>query len=246
MIDLLGEEGALRSVFVSLRYRYVYVNNQKAACSTIKLALYRAELRDLSWTPARSIHRRERSIIPGPAEVGPELFERMAAGEAFRFAVVRNPYVRALSAYRDKLERLNEPDGEVPVVASEANRQRLRESFGVHSDADLERFGFVDFLRALRDQDPTAMDPHWRPQVINTCADAMSFDLIGRVESLEQDLERVSMATGMPALSAEPLNVTRATDALSAYYDREAASLVEDIYRDDFDRFGYPRAVPVA
>ena len=65
----------------------------------------------------------------------------------FRFAFVRNPYHRIVSAYLDKIASGRRP------------RHRRLLGFGPN-----EQVTFLDFLRRISEQEIDAMNRHWRPQ----------------------------------------------------------------------------------
>jgi hypothetical protein len=70
-----------QGLHISRRYRAVYVQNPKAACSTIKLALQRAECGDPSYKPATSVHDKTRSPLASPSDLSAEEFQRLLREE---------------------------------------------------------------------------------------------------------------------------------------------------------------------
>ena len=72
--------------------------------------------------------------------------------------------------------------------------------------------------------------------------DAIPFDAIGRLENFVHDfaeiLRRFGAPTEMLATIAEPVNPTVKIYHAAAY-DRELAGCVFDMYKADFDNFGY-------
>src|ERR1700722_16343751 len=104
----------LGHVHYSSRYRYLYVDTPKVACSTIKYTLQCAELGQQATTrtnpiPARygysssllDIHDRRKSPLRWPGDAY-ELQEFVRTSR-FAFCFVRNPFSRTLSAYLDKI-----------------------------------------------------------------------------------------------------------------------------------------------
>jgi hypothetical protein len=135
--------------------------------------------------------------------------------QLFKFTVVRNPYTRTLSAYLDKVERRARREG--------------RES------------SFRAFLLSLK-EGALYRNAHWAPQSALMLIPVEKFDFIGKVESLEQDLEaikrRIRPDLEQPVTSFRG-NATGAGGKLRAYYDDESIALVRDIYRRDFEAFHY-------
>lgn len=165
-----------------------------------------------------------------PSPVAKKMFAtpgRLSAAEVarfndlFRFTMVRNPYTRTLSAYLDKVER-------------RALRHNRESSYG-------------DFLRALKKGRYLYSNAHWAPQSALMLIPVEAFDFIGKVENLEQDLaeikRRVCPDLALPVTSFKG-NATDAGDKLRAYYDAERIALVRELYRDDFEVFGYPTEFP--
>jgi hypothetical protein len=221
---LWGEE-RLRMIddrtVVSHRWRYVYVRVPKSANSTVITALFRRfpepglDPADLDRAKVRSTH-----------------FRNLGVGDLFRirgyffFSVVRNPYGRVLSAFLDKFR------------AGDKHLANYGERVAAHDGGQVS---FRAFCRYLADGGE-AENAHWmRQSRILGLADRM--DHVGRLETLEADLEAIFARIGGAAPDAVPRvgpPATAASKRLAEYYDAECAALVEQVYRDDFTRFGYP------
>ena len=202
----------------------VYLNNAKVACSTVKKSL---------WLSADSA-----SYLP---EVGPhnrlsapfckDLVAVATAGtiaSATFFTVVRNPFVRVLSAYLDKI--VGNPR-DTFVWHPFARRYRL-------SDATVLSFG--DFLRMIADEDPYLLDQHFAPQYVNTLSDFVSCDFVGHIEEME-GVVRFLGENGV-ALDSHIPHPTGAANLIDKYYGPDEINIVLDIYANDFDLFGYSRS----
>ncbi|MDX1587465.1 MAG: sulfotransferase family protein [Oleiphilaceae bacterium] len=140
----------------------------------------------------------------------------------FRFAVVRNPFTRTLSAYLDKVER--------------RARDRNRES------------SFHDFLQGLA-SGQLYSNAHWAPQSSLLLLPYGSFDFFGKVENLDQDLAFIKARILGDRYQPEPVraftaNATGAGGKLAAYYDEHCIRLVQSLFSDDFDCFNYSRDLP--
>ena len=147
----------------------------------------------------------------------------------YRFAFVRNPFVRTLSAYLDKLR-----PGE-----------RLEQSFGreiARYDATSE-VSFAAYCRWLEAGGETANGhflAQWR------YLDLISgYDRIGRVETLHRDLSKILEEIGLPipkimsrTLTGGPVT-TNASDRMAEYYTTESAAIVARVYARDFARLRY-------
>jgi hypothetical protein len=85
---------------------------------------------------------------------------------------------------------------------------------------------------------------HWAPQADILCLPLERFDFIGRVETLDRDLGHIlqhlyGVEPGRPAVRAG--TNTGASDRLDEAYGREERQIVNRLYADDFERFGYDR-----
>lgn len=216
----------LKSLHVSRHCNAVYVNNPKVACSTIKLALQRAEAGDPAYRPARSVHDHAGS----PLLTWPELRWRDLDPQLERatlFSFVRCPYRRLASAYANK------------IVAPQ-KQGRPREQAGFAAD---DCPSFEAFVRAIAAQDPTRHNPHWRAQWINLSAGALRYDFIGRLERFEADWAALAARLGLPA--TPPERAGKRSDRRRASYTPALAALVARLYARDFEIFGYdPDDVP--
>lgn len=193
---------------VDLELGIFYNRIPKAANSSVVVNLAQQKLgHEIESRPAKRIFRRPSSLSR----------EEMAGFDSlYRFTFVRNPYVRVLSAYLDKIER--------------------------KADARGRTASFLEFLRYL-DRGGLYRNAHWAPQVSLMLVPVRELDFVGRVESLERDLATV-LATirGTPGdrpPRAALGNRTGAADRLAQYYDDECVAMVRCLYAQDFSTFGY-------
>jgi hypothetical protein len=170
------------SVHISEEFRFVYFNNPKCACTTIKaslnLACATALGRDLQYANIAEIHDRSRNLLLTPAEIGYSRFLGILADTSyFKFCFMREPGRRIVSAFASKLSWKSES-----LVAL---NQRL-------GRADSVPVAFEEFITALSSDDNIRdMDEHWRLQRRQVCFDFVSFDKVGLFENLDSDLTDV-------------------------------------------------------
>lgn len=221
------------TINISLKYNYVYVENAKVACSTIKLILQRMELDDPDFCPEDLVdmHTRIFSPLIRPAQVG--TFSRyVKRANVVRFCFVRNPYTRLLSAYLDKIKN------NMPA------KKEVLEQLGFSAD-DIERpVSFREFVSIVARQSISAMNLHWRIQYYQTFQDRIDYDFIGRFESLDEDLKAVLQMVN-PQFETfwgkEKRHATNSEQHIDAYYTDQIEDSVYKIYRKDFERFKYAR-----
>ncbi len=226
---ILEPATANRQVFLSLKNRFLYVSNPKVACSTIKLSLQRMELEDPALElDSQFVHARDFSPFLLPGQI-PGFPNRLRAGNWFAFLFVRNPYTRTLSAFLDKMR------------GPGAEKLAILTALGRPAETRDEPVSFADFLRGVRQQQLTAMDRHWRPQVHQCMLDAIPFNFAGRFENLEADLRSVVERLGHSDVAHHAPHATKASERFAEFYDQECLDLANEIYAEDFDRLGYRR-----
>jgi len=185
----------------------------KAANSTVVTSLAR-------WRFEQDIPSRQaKKLFLTPSVLSRAEVEKI--DQLFRFAFVRNPYTRVLSAYLDKVERR-------AVRRGEESR-------------------FEDFLASLK-RDQLHANAHWTPQADLLLLPFEQFDFIGKVENLTQDLETVRQRLLNVPIDAgmrdERSNATNANSKIAQYYTPGCAEIVRDLYARDFELFGYSTELP--
>lgn len=230
--------------FAHLRDRVVYLEVPKAACTAMKMVL-----RDLYVTtpltlfPRMSrqtkrgmfVHARVNAPLPALTDLDDAAQrELLEDDDVLRLTVVRNPYTRFVSAWRDKVY-LYEPTAEDVYVAVR----------GVVPDvAHKEPIQFAEFVSYVERTISATSDPHWRRQVDLTYPDALRFTHVGQTENLPATVALLYRRAG----HEPPETMPRANGAVllaGASYTLGLAKRVHDIYAQDFTTFGYdPTAWP--
>ena len=207
----------------SRRMNYIYVQNWKCGSSTVRSTLWAAEHALGLAAPADHPHQPSSNL---PFAVDPRRWEHV--DRQFVFTIVRNPYVRVLSAYLDKIQRHQDRN----VWGRFSAEHRLGD----------DRIAFVEFLRIVARTPDDRMDPHWRPQSVNLAPAVVPYNFIGSLENFEADLRhilrRIFPDHEMPIKDFKPHH-TGAADQLSHYYGQEELRLTQSIYARDFAELGY-------
>jgi hypothetical protein len=198
----------------------VYVQNNKAACTTIKRSLLESLIPPEEITESSLNTRRE-----GPFATHLLDCDRATIADILArpiFTVVRNPYVRILSAYLDKLK----PGSRV--------RMWFCRRFSIK---DLARISFLDFLTCIASQHPRRIDAHFAPQYVVTLAHHVDYDFVGSVEQMD-DVAAYLRRNHLSFITNRE-HATKAASFLEEHYCERTEALVREIYAEDFCMFGY-------
>jgi hypothetical protein len=116
----------------------------------------------------------------------------------FKFAFVRDPYMRAVSCYMDKFQSYNDAymRTEYRKFLGQLYDWRYARSLDIYDPSS--RPSFSAFVDELAKQDPMAMNEHWMPQTLLCGFGDMPYDFVGRMESLNEDVDYVFQKIGRP------------------------------------------------
>ena len=132
----------------------------------------------------------------------------------FKFAVVRNPYDRFVSAC--------------------AMLNKRNPTYRGNETAFMKRaLGFRRFRARV------LVRPQW--EMLADDGDGLRMDFIGRYETLQQSFDEVCRLIGLPTATLEPSNASEHA-VFPSYYDDELLRRVTDLYREDFRHFGFETA----
>lgn len=203
---------------------YLYLNNAKSGCSTVRGTLIE------SMPEPKRAHM---ASLPHGGDIHTNGWwdwnlQRLAERRPYTFTVVRNPFTRVLSAWLDKIH------------GTTLQRHQFCHSLGWAVDTEIS---FRDFLRAL-DPGATIMDKHWRPQARNTYARSIDIDDAYHLENFDANAprlaERLSLGSGF---TTRKPHATGASRKVAEFYCDETVELVQRIYAEDFELFGYSTLV---
>ncbi len=150
-----------------------------------------------------------------------------------KFTFVRNPYARVLSAYLDKIIRLR---------YDLRPRYRALRAATRATDAPPSFDRFLDYLAA----GGLYANVHWAPQTALLLIPLVSFDFVGKVENLDQDLLQVlqrlfpdqAHRTAVKFGRAGP-PPTGAQDKVFSWCTRQQRDRIAALYENDITALGY-------
>ena len=142
-----------------------------------------------------------------------EKLDALQYKEYFKFTVVRNPWARVFSWYKN-------------VMRDELHRS----NFGIPADVP-----FRDFLMRYRSNWALRTQMHW----LRDLSGQIPFDFIARFESLDSDFETLCNHLNCNGLVRLPHAIKGSGEDYRDYYDRDTRAIVADRYREEIEYFEY-------
>ncbi|XP_045125793.1 carbohydrate sulfotransferase 11-like isoform X3 [Portunus trituberculatus] len=139
----------------------------------------------LTQEPKRNVSKMSRQAVHGSL---PFLSSDMNKEEKLRtykkFMVVRHPFERILSAYRDKLEDWELADGAFP---RKVKKRIERDNPNKKPDDNITFTEFIRFISEPGKVVPEQRDEHWLPmhELCHPCS--VQYDFISKYENLQED-----------------------------------------------------------
>jgi len=163
-----------------------------------------------------------------------------AISNSLVFMIVRHPFERLVSAYRDKFELAKKYAYVYSMYTSKI--------LGLRTSAEAERARrptfseFVDYLLRVPVQQ---FNDHWVPYWLHCHVCEMEYDIIGKMETIEDDMEFISDRSGLAAtnMSLPWTNRRNSGDKVSLQYFSNLTVIqvlgLYRIYKLDFEMFSY-------
>ncbi|XP_042219217.1 carbohydrate sulfotransferase 11-like [Homarus americanus] len=174
---------------------------------------------------------------------------KQAFKNSFKFLVVRHPFERIISAYRDKLEDYQRDlmfrDGYYYTMYGK-NIVRVYRDDSDRSLANKTEPTWREFVRYLINSPSSKFDDHWRPIYALCSPCVMKFNVIAKMETFSEDSQYIIKQLGLEdSLQVEWIHRTsntKTSDIASTYFSQLTANQVDQLYqkyRLDFELFGY-------
>jgi hypothetical protein len=181
------------------------------------------------------VHARANAPLPALTELDDAAQrELLEDNDVLRFTVVRNPYTRFVSAWRDKVY-LYEPTVEDVYLAVRGAAPDV---------ANKQPVQFAEFVAHVERTISASTDPHWRRQVDLTYPDAIRYTHVGKTENLPATIALLYRRAGHEPPPTMP-HANGAALLAGASYTPTLARRVHDMYAQDFVAFDYdPAAWP--
>lgn len=239
-----------QNIVVDQARRLLFCPIPKVACSNWKITLRRGSgIADYANNDI--VHDRQKNGLKYLSDFGRARRALYLHYPRYMRAVfVRNPWTRALSAYRSKIENAAQkiefgtgnPKTRFIEEAVTGAKAYCRDR-NLCEDPNDDNVSFLEFLRYLASLDPHEMNEHWQPQYLVAGLDKVKYQFIGCFENLEGDSRRLCTLTGLPPLYTGPVSVEPTHSStpriIERYLNEIAQDLIAHIYRKDIDILGY-------
>ena len=231
--------GLSNSILISHEFNYAYTQIFKSASSTVTVTLCSAGTGDETFKD-RSLKGLKKKYFSRPNELNEEQFHRFRT-DYFKFTFVRNLYSRFLSAYLFKFDSPKKnPDMNNRLNQRwKRRRDHITSQLGKPSGAEIS---LTDFLNYLEFEGSIDLDAHWTRQSDLIAMPTDEYDMIGKVENLDNDLSVVLSRI----FNTDKQVVCRHSHATSASSKLDLLSAdqrcrIHRLYEADFDNFHYSR-----
>lgn len=193
--------------FICRDKKVIYCPIGKNACTFFKQAMVKLAAHPYQDIILHSVHRLTDRVNTGMQLSDHDMKDVEAAladPDQFKFAILRDPLDRLLSAYIEKFVKNREENGNLTYHTSPVIRA-VQTGEGL-DDPDYARgISFRSFVDHIVGQPHGSLDPHWRPQYLylgdHDWTRLYTFDMLPQAVA---DLERISGVK----LSAPPANKT--------------------------------------
>jgi hypothetical protein len=230
--------------FIYMRNKgFIFVYNPKVACTNWKCILRYLNGAEDYLRPAVAHNRQE----SGLQFLSDDISAKSIVHDVNipKYAFVRSPFSRILSAYLNKIEPY-----------TEGRRDENDDNPYFHSvfcEIDKHRMDFLPeessvnfycFLHWLSNVDNFhTQNEHWLPQVELLRIPEVKYEFIGKLEALNKDAPKllglIECDIDFPSQQKVGFAPTNATDKLMQYYSSREIDVAKELYSIDFEVLGY-------
>lgn len=226
------------SFYLVERRRFGFCPIPKAATSSLKTLILEAERIKDPGDNADEIFlefkKRFPSVLPCPH------WDKKLGSEYGKLIIVRHPFERLVSAYVDKIRTTD------PFIPG----AKAMYKHGFVGKGPNGTFTFSEFVSNILKEPVEKWDEHWAPFTTRCRPCSMRYNVIAKVETLDQDLKTLLPRIGLPRWTFPARNVkTRSNESSRKEFSHYISELprqqllqLHAIYMYDFELFGYKLA----
>ncbi|MEO1043123.1 MAG: sulfotransferase family protein [Pseudomonadota bacterium] len=230
IVSFLGRMKANQTISISQLDDYIWFRNPKVAGTSLDFTLQSLQVRSMKSVKITRHPPLNQAVHTKPYQLSPKLLDHLlTSGEYLRFCFVREPSVRLVSAYRDK------------IVGGAPEKKLVLKTLG-YDGLDLSvDVSFDAFVGLVCDTPHANANRHWMPQVYTTCAHWIDLDFVGRLESFQNDLDMLAQRMGANLGKFYQHRAPHKTGASleSSELTPELRRKIRDYYELDYEKF-YP------
>ncbi|XP_035482758.2 carbohydrate sulfotransferase 12 isoform X1 [Scophthalmus maximus] len=247
--DMSAEE--LKNLLVDDTHGIIYCYIPKVACSNWKKVMFVLKqsepYRDPMSVSDDLIEPTDKHLTLLKSFPRTEMMAKLKHYTKFLF--VRDPFVRIISAYRDKLQRPNKlflENFALDIIRRYGNQsdppRSVDEAFA--SGLSPSFHNFIQYLVDPKTENSGPFEPHWR-QMHRLCHPChIQYDFIGHQETLQEDAEQLMkllMLKGYIKFPPSYVNMTSSNSVLDWFrtVPVEDRRKLYKLYESDFRLFGY-------
>ena len=210
------------------KYKSIYFFLPKSGSTSVKLNLANVLGMDKTEEFPKGIHNP--NIFPFPFVIQKELNTNYQ--DFFKFTIVRNPWNRLVSCYKDKIHPVDVNNKRMVNGVARPLLNCSDKFYGGMSFA-----AFVDVVCSISD---ATANNHFRSQlyqVIDSNGKLM-VNYIGKLETLKESLSEISQKTGIPFNQVPHFHKSSAKPYWE-YYNSVLIERVKERYKEDLEFFKY-------
>ena len=223
---------------VSEANRFVYTFIPKAACSSLKMALskqFNVEV-DISKEAKENVFNDLESFEAMHAADWPIAAKHLMLTDRvwdyLKFAIVRNPWDRLVSCYKNKILS----SGDTNDFYENGVHRALVKNYGDLFNSSMSFADFTDAVCAIPDE---FAEDHFRSQhTFVTHRGEVFVDHIGKLENIEEEWAYLCANVNIDNELGN-INVSSNSGAYKDYYTDELRDKVAERYQKDIETFGY-------
>ena len=225
---------------VNEKYKVIYCSIPKISCTNMKRVFLVLEGLYSSITQVEMLSRQ---LVRLSNPKFTEEQRQYMLKNFYKFVIVRDPFERLVSAYRDKLQRMNLGSWS-PLVKRIIKKYRYNNTETNITGLDVS---FTEYVRHLIDNPPWMLDKHWMPyeDLCHPCH--VKYDFIGSIDNLDRDVTHAMRQIHANETKHHVIRNSHArtkTKQTLAGFLKELSRKYFDqllaVYKTDHELFGYP------